>query len=77
MHHVYTVLALDIARQRSEEADAARRAQLAVAARGTEHGIVRRGLASGLAVVARGSAAAVRRLDECTSDDLTRALTTR
>ena len=37
-------------------------------------GVVRRGLANGLALVSRGSAAAVRRLDDCVADDLTEAL---
>ena len=35
---------------------------------------VRRAMALGLAALSRGSAAAVRRLDECVADDLGRAL---
>lgn len=77
MNHSYTFLAIDIARQRSAEAAAAHRAREAVAGREPEPNVLRRGLAVGLAFVARGSAGAVRRLDACTADDLTRALTTR
>ena len=35
---------------------------------------IRRGMALALAALSRGSAAAVRRLDECVADDLGRAL---
>jgi hypothetical protein len=74
MHHQYTILALDLARERSQEAAAARRAWHARAARAQQTGRVRRAAAGGLAAVARGAAAAVRRLDDCTADDLRRAL---
>lgn len=74
MNHLYTVVALDIARERTREAQDARRAALARAAHEGEPGAVRRGLANGFALVSRGSAAAARRLDECVADDLSRAL---
>lgn len=75
MNHSYTFLALDIARQRSAEAARMRLAQ--AAPRSDAPGPVRRGLAAGLALVARGSTAAVRRLDDCTADDLARSLAAR
>src|SRR5207342_2815198 len=40
----------------------------------TRTSLPRRALANGLALVSRGSAAAVRRLDECVADDLGRSL---
>ncbi len=74
MNHLYTFLALDIAQNRAAEAEATRRAALARAGIPSRPGIVRRGLANGFALVTRGSAAAVRRLDACLADDLTEAL---
>ena len=76
MNHLYSVLALDIARQRAQEAADARRAALAREGREPVAGPVRRGLASGLAFVSRGSAAVARRLDDGVTDDLRRALAT-
>jgi hypothetical protein len=73
MNHLYTMLALDIANTRAREAAQMRRS--AELGRGRP-GVVRRGLANGFARVSRGSAAAVRRLDECTADDLSQALAT-
>ena len=73
MNHYYALLALDIARDRQLDADAYRRAVIA-AGGPARPGVVRRGLANGLALVSRSSAAAVRRLDSCVGDDLTRAL---
>lgn len=75
MNHSYTFLALDIARRRSDEAARLRVARTATPDPGS--GAVRRGLAAGLALVARGSTAAVRRLDDCTADDLARSLAAR
>lgn len=73
MNNYYTLLALDIARDRGLEAAEYRRAVIAAGGL-ARPGFVRRGLANGLALVSRGSAAAVRRLDSCVGDDLTRAL---
>ena len=73
MHHQYAILAVDVARQRSLEAEAFRRAREAMAARAGHPGRLRRRLASGLAAIARGSAVAARRLDDCTTDDLREA----
>lgn len=72
MNHYYTLLALDIARDRELEAAEYRRAVIA-AGGPARPGVVRRGLANGLALVSRSSAAAVRRLDACVADDLTQA----
>lgn len=77
MNHYFTMVALDIARDRTREADMSRRAALARAGRDSRPGIVRRGLANGFAFVSRGSAATVRRLDEHAADDLSRALATK
>jgi hypothetical protein len=76
MNHFYTMVALDIARDRTREADMSRRAALAREAQDSRPGIIRRGLASGFALVSRGSAATARRLDEHTADDLNGALAT-
>jgi hypothetical protein len=77
MNHLYTMVALDIARDRTREADMSRRAALAGERRESRPGVIRRGLASGFALVSRGSAATVRRLDEHAADDLSRALATK
>ena len=76
MNHLYTLVALDIARDRTREADLSRRAALARAGQPQRPGVVRRGLASGFALVSRGSAATVRRLDDRAADDLHQALAT-
>ena len=80
MLQLYSILAMDLARDREREA---RRDQLVDLAQTdavlAQHGLRRRmatGLASGLAVVSKGSAAAVRRLDDCVADDLTESLVT-
>ena len=72
MNTTYTFLALDIARERAQQAAAMRRAEASVP-RGRP-GVVRRGLATTLALVSRGSTSAVRRLDACIADDLDQAL---
>lgn len=77
MNHYFTMVALDIARDRTREADMSRRAALARAGQESRPGIIRRGLANGFALVSRGSAATVRRLDEHAADDLSRALATK
>jgi hypothetical protein len=71
---LYTFVALDIANERARDAELAHRAAMAAAHYPARPGVVRRGLANGLALVSRGSAAAVRRLDECVADDLSQAL---
>lgn len=76
MNNYYTLIAMDIARDRTHEADRHRRLELARAARAGRPGPIRRGLAAGLALVSRGSAAAVGHLDARTSDDLHRVLAT-
>ncbi len=74
MNHYYTFLALDLARDRALEAARDRRALEAAAGLPDRPNLVVRGLAHGLALVSRGSTAAVRRLDECVADDLNQAL---
>jgi hypothetical protein len=71
MNYFYTIVALDIARDRANEAASERR--LAELSDGRPS-LVRRGLANGLAAVSRGSAAVARRLDDRTADDLVRSL---
>ena len=73
MNHYYTFLALDLARDRALEAARDRRA-LEAAGLPDRPNLLVRGLAHGLALVSRGSTAAVRRLDECVADDLNQAL---
>jgi hypothetical protein len=74
MHYVYTFLALDLANDRVQEARDARRAALIAAGLPERPSFARRALAQGFAAVSRGSAAAVRQLDEVVADDLGRAL---
>jgi len=75
MNHYYSIIALDIARDRAAEAARDRRAHLMTTMAADRPNIVRRGLANGLALVSRGSAAAARRLDDGRADDLQQALT--
>ena len=74
MQYFYTFLALDLANERAQQASDARRAALAAAGRPERPSFARRALAQGLAAVSRGSAAAVRQLDDVVADDLGRAL---
>jgi hypothetical protein len=74
MNQLYTMIALDLARERVRDAEMERRASLARAGRPARPGLVRRGLATGFALVSRGSTAAARRLDRRVADDLGRAL---
>jgi len=74
MNHYYTFLALDLARDRALEAARYRRAVEAAAGRPSRPSPLVRGLAHALALVSRGSTAAVRRLDDCVADDLNQAL---
>ena len=75
MNHLYTFTALDIARERVREAEQARLASIARrSGNGANGGIVRRGLATGFAMLSRGSASAARRLDDHVASGLDRAL---
>jgi hypothetical protein len=74
MHYYYALLALELAEERSTEAERARLAAQVADGQPGRSSVVRRGLAHGLAAVSRASAAAVRRLDDCIADDLGRSL---
>lgn len=74
MNHYYTFLALDLARDRALDAARDRRALEAAAGLPYRPNLLVRSLASGLALVSRGSTAAVRRLDDAVADDLNQAL---
>jgi hypothetical protein len=74
MQTYYSFLALDLANDRAREARDARRAALVQAGLPERPSFARRALAHGLAAVSRGSAAAVRQLDEVVADDLRRAV---
>jgi hypothetical protein len=69
-----TFLALDLARERAQEADHNRLAALARQAAGNPPSAPRRFAARGVASVSRGLASLARRLDDCTADDLAEAL---
>jgi hypothetical protein len=85
MNYLYGFLALDLANQRThdifsmeyrqtrEALEARQAAELSVTG-GDRPSTARRALAHGLAAVSRGSAAAVRHLDDVVADDLGRAL---
>ena len=73
MYHL-SVIALDIARERAVEADRHRQAVLAHHAQAPKPNVVRTSAARAFAVVSRGSAAAVRRLDAGVADDLQHGL---
>jgi len=74
MNYLYTFLALDLARERAAEAAQYRRARLSTSVSPPRPALPVRALVTGLAIVSRASAAAVRRLDERRADDLGRAL---
>jgi hypothetical protein len=74
MGQFYTFLALDLANERARQARDARRAALVSADVAERPSFARRALAQGLAAVSRGSAAAVRQLDDVVADDLRRSL---
>ncbi len=73
-HQLWAFLALDLARQRAEEANQYRLASLATEGQPSFLSRLRRSLAQVLAAFSRGSAAVVRRLDSCIADDLGRTL---
>jgi hypothetical protein len=70
MHSYWTFIALDIANERTREADRYRLAALARGAQPVRDRSVRHGVAVVAAAISRFSAAVVRRLDECVADDL-------
>lgn len=85
MNYVYTLLALDLANERSREAEVRRLQRLARDDREDVDGYdrlpepgvslsVRRGLARGAAAISLGAAAAARRLDDGVADDLGRSI---
>ena len=73
-HYLLSFLALDIARERAEEASRYHLASIAAEGRPSFSSRVRRSLAQGLAAVSLGSAAVVRWLDGRIADDLGRSL---
>lgn len=81
----YAILALDLANERSREAQELRLARLAREnlsdqaeydwlPDGNDSSVFRRGLARATAAISLGAAAATRRLDERKADDLSRRL---
>ncbi len=74
MNHLYAMLALDIARERTREARHYWLAASLVADRPARTTQLRRQLARVLAAVSRGAAWVARQLDSPTADDLGRAL---
>jgi hypothetical protein len=73
-YYTYAILALDIARERSAEAERNYLASQLAAAVPARTSSVRRLAARLIAAFSRGSASIVRRLDECVADDLGREL---
>jgi hypothetical protein len=73
MYH-YALIALDLANERAREVAHDRLVAEARAGQPARTSIPRRALANAFALISRGSAAAVRRLDECVADDLGRSL---
>ena len=74
MLSVYTVIALDLARERAAQAAFDRRVDEIRRTTVQRPSLARRSLAHGLAAISRGSAAVTRRLDDCIADDLVRSL---
>jgi hypothetical protein len=70
MQSYYTFIAMELANERAHEADRHRLAALARSADGASDRSFRRSVAVALATLSRGSAAIVRRLDECVADQL-------
>ena len=73
-HQLYTFLALDLARERAEEANRHRLVSVLEEPGSSLTAQLRRPLAQALAFVSRGFAAVVRKLDSCVADDLGRTL---
>jgi hypothetical protein len=74
--HPWTLYALEVARDRERELQYDWLAAEARAGRTPRPSRLRRPAALVLAALSRGTAAAVRRLDDCVADDLSRALAT-
>ena len=73
-HYIYAFLALDIAQERTREAER-RWLEASLAADAPRRSSrLRRFAAVALASVSRGTASVVRRLDDCVADDLGRTL---
>ena len=72
--HPWTLYALEVARDRERELQYDWLAAEARAGLTPKPSRLRRPVAIGLAALSRGTAAAVRRLDDCVADDLGRAL---
>lgn len=70
----YSLIALDLARERTREAEAHWLAASLAGTQPTRPSRVRRLAATALAAISRGTANAVRRLDSCIADDLGREL---
>ena len=73
-HYLYAFLALDIARQRTKEAERHWLEASLAGSAPSRASRLRRLAARLLASVSRGVASLVRRLDECVADDLGRTL---
>ena len=73
MYHL-SVIALDIARERSQEADRHRRALIARQGQAARPSFVRTSTARAFAAVSRGSAGVVRHLDAGIAEDLQHGL---
>ncbi len=73
-HYLYAFLALDIARQRTKEAEQHWLEASLAGSAPSRASRLRRLTARLLASVSRGFASIVRRLDECVADDLGRTL---
>jgi hypothetical protein len=70
----YALLALDLAEERSREAEERWRERMLRAELPERPSFVRRALARGTAAISLGAAVATRRLDECVAEDLGRSL---
>jgi len=71
--HPWTIYALEVTRDRERRAEQ-RRLAADIHHEDTQPSRTRRSAALVFAALSRGSAAAVRRLDDCVADDLSRAL---
>ena len=74
MQSYYALLALDLAEERSREADEQWRLRMLRAGLPDRPSFVRRALARGTAAISLGAAAATRRLDEGVAEDLGQSL---
>jgi hypothetical protein len=72
--HPWTMYALEVARDRERELQYDWLAAEARAGQAPRPSRLRRPVALGLAALSRGTAAAVRRLDDCVADELGRSL---